>query len=216
MADGPAGVLVVDDHALFRDGLVAVIGRWPEFDVVGCAADGEEGVRLAHTLHPDLVLMDVRMAGIGGVEAARQITAADPQVRVAMLTASRLGDDVYQALRGGAHGYLSKDEPAERLHVALLGLMRGETALSSTIAGQVLAELGAPGRATPSSPEWLTQRERQVLRLLVDGRSNEEIGRMLFLSEATVKKYLGSITSKLHVKNRVQAAVYGLREGIVE
>jgi DNA-binding NarL/FixJ family response regulator len=216
VAEQPSGVLVVDDHALFRDGLVALIGRWPEFSVVGCAADGEEGVRLARQLHPDLVLMDVRMDGIGGVEAARQIAVADPVVRVAMLTASSLGDDIFQALRGGAHGYLSKDEPAEGLHAALAGLMRGETALSSTIAAKVLAEFGVPGQPAPASPEWLTQRERQVLRLLVDGLSNEEIGRMLFLSEATVKKHLGSIMTKLHVKNRVQVVVYGLRQGIVE
>jgi DNA-binding NarL/FixJ family response regulator len=216
VAEQPAGVLVVDDHGLVRDGLVALIGRWPEFTVVGCAADGERGVAMAGLLRPDLVLMDVRMDGIGGVEATRRITAADPDVRVAMLTASRLGDDVFQALRSGAHGYLSKDEPAEGLHVALAGLMRGETALSSTIAAKVLAEFTAPVRSAVASPERLTQRERQVLRLLVDGLSNEEIGQILYLSEATVKKHLGSIMTKLHMKNRVQVAVYGLRQGIVE
>src|SRR5450830_1586002 len=146
MAEQPSGVLVVDDHALVRDVLVALIGRWPEFTVVGCAADGEDGVRLAGLLRPDLVLMDVRMGGIGGVEAARRIAAADPDVRVAMLTVSNLGDDIFQALRGGAHGYLSKDEPAEGLHTALNGLMRGETALSSTIAAKVLAEFGGTGK----------------------------------------------------------------------
>ena len=138
-------MLVVDDHALFRDGLTALISRWPDFEVIGTAADGAEAVRLAAALHPGLVLMDVRMDGMGGVEATRLITEADPDVTVAMLTMSNLGEDVYQALRNGAHGYLSKDEPADRLHDYLAGLMRGEAAMSSAIAARVLAEFGAPG-----------------------------------------------------------------------
>lgn len=212
-------VLVVDDHALFRDGLMALISRWEDFVVIGSAADGAEAVRLAASLRPQLILMDVRMKGVGGVEATRQITGTDPQVRVAMLTMSSLGEDVFQALRNGAHGYLSKDEPAERLHAALAGLMRGETAVSSTIAAMVLAEFGRPGQAPthaiPPARERLTARERDVLRLLVDGLSNDQIGQRLFLSEATVKKHLGSIMTKLHVRNRVQVAVLGVREGIV-
>ncbi|HEY0117459.1 MAG TPA: response regulator transcription factor [Cellulomonas sp.] len=220
MRDEPVTVLVVDDHALFREGLVALIGRWPEFAVVGCAADGTEAVRLARRLRPALVLMDVRMAGLGGVEATREITVADPEVRVAMLTASNLGEDVYQALRNGAHGYLSKDESAARLRDALLGILRGETALSSTIAGKVLAEFGLltspSGRTAGPATAPLTPRELQVLRLLVEGMSNDEIGQVLHLSEATVKKHLGSIMGKLHVKNRVQAAVFGVRQGIAE
>lgn len=223
-APGPAGtpartsVLVVDDHALFRDGLTALIGRWEDFAVVGEAATGEDAVRLARDLRPALVLMDVRMDGIGGVEATRRITAADPRVRVAMLTMSNLGEDVYQALRSGAHGYLSKDEPADRLHTYLVGLMRGEAALSPTIAARVLAEFGMPGASglpVPPAHERLTHRERDVLRFLVDGMSNEEIAGALFLSEATVKKHLGSIMTKLHVRNRVQVAVLGVREGLV-
>lgn len=214
----PTTVLVVDDHALFRDGLIALISRWPDFEVIGTAADGAQAVRLAAALHPGLVLMDVRMDGMGGVEATRLITEADPSVTVAMLTMSNLGEDVYQALRNGALGYLSKDEPADRLHAYLSGLMRGEAAMSSAIAARVLAEFGAQGgtaRPVPPARERLTHRERDVLRLLVEGMSNEEIARDLFLSEATVKKHLGSIMTKLHVRNRVQAAVLGLRQGIV-
>ncbi|MCB2177473.1 MAG: response regulator transcription factor [Actinomycetales bacterium] len=214
----PTTVLVVDDHALFRDGLIALISRWADFEVIGTAADGAEAVRLAAALHPGLVLMDVRMDGMGGVEATRLITEADPAITVAMLTMSNLGEDVYQALRNGAHGYLSKDEPADRLHDYLAGLMRGEAAMSSAIAARVLAEFGAQGgsaRPVPPAHERLTHRERDVLRLLVEGMSNEEIARDLFLSEATVKKHLGSIMTKLHVRNRVQAAVLGLRQGIV-
>lgn len=216
---GPATVLVVDDHALFRDGMVALISRWDDFVVVGTAANGAQAVRQAAELRPDLILMDVRMDGVGGVEATRAITLADPDVRVAMLTMSSLGEDVYQALRNGAHGYLSKDEPADRLHDYLAGLMRGEAAMSSTIAARVLAEFGLPGGSgipVPPAHERLTHRERDVLRLLVDGLSNDEIAQNLFLSEATVKKHLGSIMTKLHVRNRVQVAVLGVRQGIVD
>lgn len=214
----PTTVLVVDDHALFRDGLTALISRWDDFVVVGTAADGAEAIRLARSLRPGLILMDVRMEPVGGVEATAAITAADPDVRVVMLTMSSLGEDVYQALRNGAHGYLSKDERADRLHEYLAGLMRGEAAMSSTIAARVLAEFGLPGGSgTPVPPahDRLTHRERDVLRFLVDGLSNEEIAQQLFLSEATVKKHLGSIMTKLHVRNRVQVAVFGVRQGIV-
>lgn len=214
----PTTVLVVDDHALFRDGLTALISRWDDFVVVGTAADGAEAIRLARSLRPGLILMDVRMEPVGGVEATAAITAADPDVRVVMLTMSSLGEDVYQALRNGAHGYLSKDERADRLHEYLAALMRGEAAMSSTIAARVLAEFGLPGGSgTPVPPahERLTHRERDVLRFLVDGLSNEEIAQQLFLSEATVKKHLGSIMTKLHVRNRVQVAVFGVRQGIV-
>lgn len=115
MPGTPTTVLVVDDHALFRDGLIALIGRWDDFEVAGSASDGAEAIQLARRLRPQLVLMDVRMAGMGGVEATSVITAADPEIRVVMLTMSNLGEDVYQALRNGALGYLSKDEPADRL-----------------------------------------------------------------------------------------------------
>lgn len=214
----PTTVFVVDDHALFRDGLTALISRWDDFVVVGTAADGAEAIRLARTLRPGLILMDVRMEPVGGVEATAAITAADPDVRVVMLTMSSLGEDVYQALRNGAHGYLSKDERADRLHEYLAGLMRGEAAMSSTVAARVLAEFGLPGGSgspIPPAHERLTHRERDVLRFLVDGLSNEEIAQQLFLSEATVKKHLGSIMTKLHVRNRVQVAVFGVRQGIV-
>lgn len=215
----PITVLVADDHALFRDGLVSLITRWPEFRVVGCAADGDEAIRLAAELHPQLVLMDVRMEPTGGVAATRAITVLDPDVLVAMLTVSDLGDDVYQALRNGAHGYLSKNETADRLHDALISLVSGETVLSPMIAAKVLTELSAPGYTMPSSGAGvvrLTLRERQVLRLLVKGMSNEEIGQSLHLSEGTVKKYLGTTMAKLHARNRVQVAVLGLRQGFVE
>jgi DNA-binding NarL/FixJ family response regulator len=215
---GAARVLVVDDHALFREGLISLIGRWSEFEVVGSAADGREALALVGRLKPDLVLMDVRMERMGGVEATKEITAVDPDVRIAMLTVSNLGEDVFEALRNGAHGYLSKNETAEHLRESLQGMMRGEAALSSAIAAKVLAEFAQPnhrGGSAETGAERLSRRELDVLSLLVEGMSNDEIARTLHLSEATVKKHLGSIMAKLHLRNRVQVAVFGVRRGIV-
>lgn len=219
MAVESVRVLVVDDHALFRDGLISLIGRWDEFVVVGAASNGEEAVRLVASLKPDMVLMDVRMEGIGGVEATRRITAADDRVKVAMLTVSNLGEDVFEALRNGAHGYLSKNETAERLRESLSGIMRGEAVMASSVAAKVLADFSrppSPGATPAGHAGLLSRRERDVLGLLVEGLSNDEIARTLFVSEATVKKHLGSIMAKLHLRNRVQVAVFGLRHGIVE
>jgi len=211
-------VLVVDDHALFLDGLVSLIGKWPDFRVVGTASEGESAIRLARKLQPQLVLMDVRMEPMGGVEATARICAENSGVKVVMLTMSKLGEDVFQALRSGADGYVIKDEPAHRLHDYLTAVMRGETALSSALAAQVLAEFtGGVGRHGDAGRggETLTTRELDVLRLLVDGLSNEEIARDLHLGETTVKKHLGRVMEKLHMKNRVQVAVYSVRTGII-
>jgi DNA-binding NarL/FixJ family response regulator len=225
MAEARSGtvttVLIADDHQLFSEGLEALIERWPDFRVVGSAEDGAEAVEKARELRPGLVLMDIRMPGIGGLEATRLITSADPSVRVVMLTMSNLGGDVLQALRNGAHGYLGKDEPVERLHGFLQGVMRGESVLSGPIAAKVLGEFAghpAPtGAAQPSGRDAaLTRRERDVLQLVVDGLSNEEIAHKLYLSEATVKKHLGRVMAKWHMKNRVQLAVHGVRQGIVD
>jgi two-component system NarL family response regulator len=216
MPDRPTRVLVVDDHHLFRDGLGALIARWDDFELVGSAADGAEGVELARRLAPELVLMDVRMPGMDGVDATARIHEHRPSTRIVMLTTSSLGEDVFNALRNGAHGYVVKDEPAERLHAYLQAVMRGEVALSSAIAGRVLAQLSVVNSSSPAPVTVLTSREREVLRQLVDGRSNEEIAVNLSVSEATVKKHLGRVMTKLHLDNRVQLAVYSVREGLVD
>ncbi|MCL1897715.1 MAG: response regulator transcription factor [Micrococcales bacterium] len=220
-------ILVVDDHALFRDGLCALVGRWSEFEVVGCAANGPDGLDLASQVKPDLVLVDLRMRGMDGLEVTKAVIEHLPTTKVVVLTMSDLGDDVVKALQHGAHGYLSKDDPADQLHANLLGVMRGEVTLSSTVAAKVLAELagahpayplpagGASVRMGASQASQLTSRERDVLSGLVDGLSNEEIARKLRLSEATIKKHIGRIMSKWHMKNRVQLAVHGVRHGIV-
>jgi len=212
----PTRVLIVDDHSLFRDGLAALIERWDDFELVGSAADGAQGVELATRLNPDLVLMDIRMPTVDGVAATRTIREQSPNARVVMLTTSRLGEDVFNALRNGAHGYVIKDEPAERLHGYLQSVMRGEVALSSAIASRVLEQLSSGDRRNALPVTILTDREREVLRLVVDGLSNEEIADKLSVSEATVKKHLGRVMTKLHLDNRVQLAVYSVRQGLVD
>lgn len=209
-------VPVVDDHALFRDGRTALIGRWENFTAIGAAAPGEEAVRLAQELRAALVLMDVRMDGIGTVEATRRITLADPGV--AMLTMSSLGEDVDQALRNGAHGYLSKDEPADRLHSYLPGLCaarRRSPPRSRPASWPSFGLPGGSGRPVPPDHERLPHRERDVLRRVVDGLSNEESAGSPFLSEATVKKQLGSIMTKPHVRNRSRSPCRGCARGLV-
>ncbi|MDR2379266.1 MAG: response regulator transcription factor [Bifidobacteriaceae bacterium] len=212
----PTTVLVVDDHRLFREGLTALIGRWPDFKVVGQAPDGRQAIDLAARLRPDLVLMDVRMNGMGGIDATREITSSNPDCRVVMLSMSSVGDDVLQALASGAHGYLSKDEPPERLRAFLARVMQGEAALSGPIAAKVLASFGSGGPRGAITGESLTRRERDVLRLLVDGLSNEEIAAQLYITEATVKKHIGRVMAKWRMKNRVQVAVYSVRQGLVD
>jgi len=216
MAERPTRVLIVDDHRLFRDGLAALIARWDDFELVGSASDGAEGAELARRVAPDLVLMDVRMPGMDGVEATARIHEDRPSTRIVMLTTSSLGEDVFNALQNGAHGYVIKDEPAERLRAYLQAVMRGEVALSSAIAGRVLAQLSVVNSKSPAPVTVLTSREREVLRQLVDGLTNEEIAQTLNVSEATVKKHLGRVMTKLHVDNRVQLAVYSVREGLID
>lgn len=214
-------VLIADDHTLFRDGLLSLIKRWEGFSVVGSAASGEEAVDLCQRLEPDLVLMDVRMPHMGGVEATKRITQAHPSARVVMLTMSNDQDDLFAALHNGARGYVLKDVGWARLREFLMGVMEGEAALSGSMAALVLAEFderptqGTGGR--PSGPDLaLTPREADVLRLLVEGMSNPEIGQALNLSEQTIKKDLGRVMDKLQVKNRVQVAVYTVRKGLID
>ena len=221
MAGGDIRVLIADDHTIFRDGLDSLISRWGGFEVVASAATGEEAVRLCAERNPDLVLMDVLMPGLSGVEATRLVTEADPRIRVVMLTMSADDEDIFAALRNGARGYVLKDVGWARLRDFLTGVMQGEAAFSPPIAARVLAEFEGRSGAAPSDRRGgteitLTPREKDVLRLVVEGMSNAEIGQALYLSEQTIKKDLGRVMDKLQAKNRVQAAVYGLREGLID
>jgi DNA-binding NarL/FixJ family response regulator len=213
-------LLIVDDHILFREGLHNIIGRWDDFEVVAEARNGQEAVELARELLPDIVLMDISMPVLDGLQATRQITGELPSVQVVMLTMLEDEENLFTAIQNGARGYVLKDIPSTGLHKKLIGVLRGEAALSGAMATKILNEFSRikPEEGAPpvAGLEPLTSREQQVLELVVQGLSNPEIAEKLYLSENTVKKYLHNILDKLHLNNRVEAAIYAVKEGLVK
>ncbi len=212
----PIRVLVVDDHAIVRKGLRALLVTEPGLEVVGEAENGEQAVAEARRLCPDVVLMDLVMPGMDGLEATRRITAdqhPEGTPRVLVLTSFAADDKVFPALRAGALGYLLKDSGPEELVRAIQQVHRGESSLHPSIARRLLQELAGPGQRDPVV-EALTEREIDVLRLVAQGQSNRQIAEGLCISEATVRTHVSSILSKLHVDSRTQAALYALREGL--
>jgi NarL family two-component system response regulator LiaR len=206
-------VLIADDHVVVRKGIRALLATEPGIDVVGEAADGAEAVRAAAELSPDVILMDIVMPTVDGIEAVRRIMAAQPASRILVLTSFATDDQIFPALKAGALGYLLKDTGPEDLLQAIRQVHRGESSLHPTIARKVLQELSRPPQRPPT-PDPLTEREVEVLRLVAQGRSNQDIARMLVVSEATVRTHVSSILSKLHLASRTQAALYALREGL--
>lgn len=211
-------VLLVDDHALFRRGIANVLRAEPGFEVVGEAEDGAEALAKVSTVRPDVVLMDVRMPKVSGLEATRRILRTLPNVKVIMLTMSEDEDAVFEAVKNGAHGYLLKTIKPEELFEALRGVVRGEAPLSSGLAARLMREFARraqrPPEAVPTRAK-LGPREQEILALVADGKSNKEIATALLLAENTVKRYVKSILEKLHLENRVQAAVFAVREDLV-
>lgn len=212
-----ASILLADDHTLFRDGLRALISHWPEFQVVGEAANGQEAVAQCRALAPEIVLMDIHMPVMDGVQATRQIQQASPSTAVVMLTMSVEEKELFEALKQGARGYVLKDTPARQLRERLQEVVRGEAPLSGVIAAKILAEFQRlrRGEATGES-QLLGEHEIQLLRLVAEGLSNEEIGVRLYLSEQTVKKQMSTVLQKLHLNNRAQAAAYAVRKGLAQ
>ena len=212
----PIRLLLADDHTLFRKGLASLLEKQPGFEVIGEAENGAEVVRKAQADKPDLVLMDIHMPGINGLEATRQITNALPATRVVMLTISEEDKDVFEAIKCGAHGYLSKKVEPEKLRELLEGVFRGEAPLSGATAAKILKEFAAKisqnSEATPVDD--LTAREKEVLQLLATGLTNKEIGIRLDIAENTVKNHLKNILAKLHLQNRVQAATLAIQQGM--
>jgi len=213
----PLRILLVDDHILFRKGLARLLDAQPDFQVVGEASDGAEGVEKARSLRPDVVLMDLRMPVCDGLEATRQIKQEVPGVRVVVLTVSEDDQDFLAAIRCGADGYLVKSMRPEVLFQELRGLARGEAPLSREMTGKLLRQIArvAPAPLPTAQPDSLSERERQVLVLLAEGLSNEEIAAELGIAENTVRNHVRNILEKLGLKNRVQAAVYAVRQGLV-
>lgn len=215
----PVNVLIVDDQVLFREGLVSLLETQPDFTVVGEAGDGEEAVAKARELQPDLILMDINMPRMGGLEATRLIRRETPTARIVMLTVSDADDDLFEAIKAGAIGYLLKNLRARNLFDRLRGVFQGEVALSPVIAARVLDEF-ARNRQREVEPSAgsteLTDRERTVLQMVISGASNKEIAAALEIAESTVKRHMHNILEKLHLENRVQAAAYAVRRGLIE
>jgi DNA-binding NarL/FixJ family response regulator len=213
-------VLLVDDQALARTGFRMILKAEPDIEVVGEAADGAQGVDAARRLHPDVVVMDVRMPHLDGLQAARRILAADDaQTRILMLTTFDLDEYVYEALRAGASGFLLKDGPADQLIAAIRVVADGGGLLAPTVTRRLIEEFSRRSLEHPppsSALGNLTTRERSVLVRLARGLSNAEIARELILGEATVKTHVMHVLSKLGVRNRTQAVVYAYESGLVQ
>ena len=214
---GSTRILLVDDHLLFRKGLARLLDAQPDFEVVGEAADGLEAVEQTRLLRPELVLMDLRMPNCDGLEATRRIKSQIPGVKVVILTVSDDEQDLTAAVRSGADGYLLKDLLPETLFRQLRGLMAGEAPISRGMTGKLFRQLAHQGQPVvrPEAASVLSPRECEVLALLVQGRSNQEIGENLGIARNTVKNHLRSILSKLGVRNRAQAAAYAVSQGLV-
>lgn len=212
----PITILLVDDHAVVRQGLRAYLSTIPEFEVVGEAASGSEGVRRAADLIPDVVLMDLVMPGLGGVEATRQVRAASPRTQVIVLTSYHDDEHIFPALRAGALSYLLKDVAMEEVSEAVRRAAQGEAVLHPRVAARVIQEVHGvkPEEANPFTE--LTDREMGVLQLIASGLSNAEIAAQLVISEYTVKGHVSNILSKLHLADRTQAAVMAWQQGLME
>jgi DNA-binding NarL/FixJ family response regulator len=206
-------VLVADDHAIVRKGICALLETEPDIGVVGEAQDGQQVVAEAQRLRPDIILMDLVMPGMDGVEAIRRIRACQPEVRILVLTSFSGDDKLFPAIKAGALGYLLKESGPEELIRAIRQVHGGESALQPSIARKVLQGLCQPASQGPAA-DVLTDREVEVLRLVALGQTNGEIADRLAISEATVRTHVSNILAKLHLYSRTQAAVYALREGL--
>jgi DNA-binding NarL/FixJ family response regulator len=212
-------ILIADDHPLFRDGLRSLLTAQGH-EVVGEAHNGHEAVKLAQTLRPELVLMDVSMPELDGIGATRQITADVPDVKVVILTASDQDETLFEAIKAGAQGYLQKNLEAEEFFALLDRVTRGEPGLTPLLARKLLQEFAKPAaepKISQEMPDALTAREREVLELMVEGvTSNRKLAKRLDLSENTVKFHVRNILDKLHLHNRAQVVGYALRKKMIE
>ncbi|MCL7455356.1 MAG: response regulator transcription factor [Anaerolineae bacterium] len=212
-------VLIVDDQTVVREGLAAILGTDPEIEIVGLAGDGQEAVQLVAETHPDVVLMDLKMPALNGVQATQRLQRSHPEVYILVLTTYAGDQWVFDALRAGAAGYLLKDTRRDELIAAVKGTVEGKSYLDPSVAAKVMQQaLAGPSAAAPAQQpiEPLTERELQVLQLLAQGYSNPAIAQRLHLARGTVRNYVSVILQKLGVSDRTQAAVEALRRGLVD
>jgi DNA-binding NarL/FixJ family response regulator len=212
------GIVVADDHEVVRAGFAALLDTQPDFTVLGTACDGAEAVQISRELHPDVILMDVRMPGTDGIEATRQLTAATGGPRVIILTTFDLDEYVYDALCAGASGFLLKDVTAERLFDAVRVVAAGEALLAPAVTRRLISEFARLRLAAPAplaAVAELTARETEVLRLLAEGLSNSEIAGRLVITEETVKTHVSRVLHKLALRDRAQAVVLAYESGLV-
>ncbi|MFG6192599.1 response regulator [Nonomuraea sp. JJY05] len=206
---GPIGLLIVDDHPVVRDGLSSMFARDPEFEVLGEAADGAEAVRLAQALRPDVILMDLRMPGMDGVSATRELAERGSEARVLVLTTYDTDSHVLPAIEAGATGYLLKDAPRDELLRAVRAAARGEAVLAPSVAALLMSRVRRP------APGPLSPREIEVLQLVAAGATNREAAARLFLTEATVKSHMLNIYAKLGVNDRAAAVTEAFNRGLL-
>ena len=209
-------ILICDDQAIVCEGLQAILSTAQDIEIVGTANDGAQAVEMIAVAQPDVILMDLKMPVMNGVQATRLIHERHPQVRMLVLTTYDADEWVFDAIRSGASGYLLKDTPRERLIEAIQDTAAGKTPVDPNVAGKLFAQV-AQGTAPPDTTiaEDLSEREREVLGLLARGMTNTEIAKRLYLSEGTVRNYVSAILTKLDVADRTQAAVLALRYGLV-
>jgi len=203
-------ILVVDDHPVVREGLVAILEDEAEFEIAGAVGSAEEAIAAAGRRHPDIVLLDLELPDVGGIDAIPRLAAAAPEARVVVLTAYDTEERVLGALRAGARGYLLKGATGDEIARAIREVHAGGSHLAARVAGKVVAQVRTPGRTTT-----LTQRERAVLRLVADGLSSKQIAGRLRITERTVKFHVGSILNKLGAENRAQAVAEAARRGLL-
>jgi NarL family two-component system response regulator LiaR len=206
-------ILFADDHPLVRRGFRSLIALEPGMELVGEASDGVEAVSKARLLQPDVILIDLVMPHEDGIEAIGEIKKENPEARILVLTCFSEDDKVFPAIKAGALGYLLKDTSSRDLLRAIRDVYQGKSSLHPTIARKLIREISRPAHLPPA-PEQLTAREMETLQLVAQGLTNQEIGERLFISERTVSNHVSNILAKLHLANRVQAALYALREGL--
>lgn len=211
----PLRVLIADDHPLFRHGIRSLLNAAEDFQVVGEAATGDEAIRLAAALQPDVTMMDIQMPNVNGIEATRQILRESPNIRILIVTMFEDDASVFTALRAGARGYVLKDAEKDDLLLALRAVGRGEAIFSPAIATRMIDFFAALRLSTPPNafPE-LTEREREILALIAEGKSNNEIAARLMLSPGTVRNYVSNVFSKLQVADRTQAIIRAREAGL--